>query len=267
MNFFEALFWDREIKFTLELFNLIVNESLSKEIIDDLDLSPISAAMRMWYNSGPEFRDGWSKLVHRLLAFVPDLHKYSVSIARQTMLYQILDIADCPVESGELGEGWLGILEDFGIDIGEYLRTERVAQHEESSPILTPKYDRYTKSSRYSYIIFSESSPRVSLDWYIDPEGHASEVLHEFRNLGPSSHNPSQDYKFPERIVNWPHFYPRWESCHDALSWGWITEDTVNSLSKLFQNRFERRWLKKAQKLDRAQGIGKIPRVPGAWID
>ena len=41
----------------------------------------------------------------------------------------------------------------------------------------------------------------------------------------------------------------------------------LQSTVKILENRFERRWLKKAKKLRRAQGIREFPKVPGAWID
>jgi hypothetical protein len=41
----------------------------------------------------------------------------------------------------------------------------------------------------------------------------------------------------------------------------------MQSISKFMWTRFERRWLKKVEKLEKVQGIRKLPKVPGAWID
>lgn len=260
----------------LETFNEMVNEFISKDTINSFTFSPLYAAMRMWHESGPDIRDGWEKLVHRLLALGPDLHKRGtpgVTWPGSTVLHQVLSIAKYPFESGELGEQWLRILESFGIDIEKYLRSE-CAAWDDSSPLILDcptLFPFHVAYDRCAYIIFSESSPRLSWDWYIDPESHAVEVLHEFKDLGPSSYDTRQDYQFPEAMVNWPYFYPGWVwVCYKSEFRYVLTEDEMNkmkSLSTLFEKRFERRRLKKAQKLYNAQGIGKCKRIPGAWID
>jgi DNA segregation ATPase FtsK/SpoIIIE-like protein len=167
-----------------------------------------------------------------------------------------------------MGNEWLAVLEDFGVDVRNYLRTEYLQQPERGSVSILLSFFHYGIASRY--IIFSENSPRISWDWYIDPEGHASKVLHEFRNLGPVRHLPRKDHELPDEMFNWPYFYSRLDRCYSALWWCTRTEEessSMRSIIKILENRFERRWLKKAKKLRRAQGIREFPKVPGAWID
>jgi hypothetical protein len=229
-------------------------------------------AMRMFYKSEPEFRDAWRESIHRLLALGTDLH-LSYEGGGGTVLGQILDLVECPFESRELGENWLSILEDFGLDVKEYLKTERLYQNEwKSIPILLPHLsfdDVQECNNPRRFIIFSNDYPRISWDWYIDPEGHAFEVLQEFSNLGPMNHVPTRDYHFPLRMVNWPYFYARWENLPMVVHRWMNTEEMsrLRTLIKVFENRFERRWLKKMKKLRNGQGIGEKPKMPGAWID
>jgi len=272
-DFFSELFDFFYPQVTPKTFNRIVNELASKVTIDSFQTSPICTAMRMFHKSKPEFRDAWRESIYRLLALGTDLHD-SYEWGGGTVLDQILDLVECPFESRELGENWLSILEDFGVDVREYLKLERLHQRElKSIPILLPHlnfYDVQECNNPRRFIIFSTDYPRISWDWHIDPEGHAFEVLQEFRNLGPMYHEPRQDYESPGRMANWPYFYARWENLPRAVHWWTNTEEmrsSLRTLIKVFENRFERRWLKKMKKLQKAQGIGETLKIPGAWID
>jgi hypothetical protein len=267
-TFFGSLFSYPKLEVKLETFNIMVNDLISEATIDFFETTPTYTAMRMLYKSAPELRQEWKKLIRRLLAVEPDLHD---SWWGCTMLDNILESAECPFDSQEMCEEWLMILEDVGIDIAEYLRTELVYQYQYGSvPILLQPWGLLRSETkdclRYRCHIFSETKPRVSWDWYINPQGHAFEVLREFGNLGPIDHHPGKDFYFSHKTCNWPYFYPRWESCRNAPR-SYITEDMKPSLLKLFENRFERRCIKKGNKLKRAQGIRNGPKVPGAWID
>jgi hypothetical protein len=262
---------DPKLAITLKAFNGIIDEILSQITIDAFDISPISTAIRMLRKSEPELRDGWMELIHRLLALGPDLYACP-TVEDGTMIDEIMNIAQCPFESYEVGNVWLAILERFGVDIDDYLRTERTLQvHFDDSgslPMLSPYFRVGALNSiRHRYLIFSENIPRISWDWYIDPKGPAFEVLYEFRHTGPSCHVFEQDYNYPEELSNWPYFYPRWDSCRSASSSRWITKEMRNSIINLFERRFERRWLNKLKKIERAQGSWKGPKLPGAWID
>ncbi|KAE9363197.1 hypothetical protein N431DRAFT_524055 [Stipitochalara longipes BDJ] len=230
--------------------------------------------MRMLHKSEPEFSEACKEIIHRLLALEPDLHNYYVS-AGGTLLGEILDIAESPFESGKVGEQWLGILEDFGHDIKEYLQVELLEQEEWNSIAIlisqwTAEPDVAADGTPRRYIIFSEENPRVSWDWYIDSEGHAFEALYEFRNLGRFTHVPIQDYNRPGESFNWPYFYPQWQNLPFAITRRHNTEAMKSSLRiriAILKNRHEHRWIKRANKLERAQGIKRGPKVPGAWID
>jgi hypothetical protein len=272
-DFYYNLFDYFDLDVTPKEFNGLVNELASKVTIDSFETSPICTAMRMFYKSEPKFRDAWRESIHRLLALGTNLH-LSYEGGGGTVLDQILDLVEYPFESRELGESWLSILEDFGLDVREYLKTERLYQNEwKSIPILLPNLssDIVQKCDiPRRFIIFSNDYPRISWDWYIDPEGHAFEVLQEFSNLGPMKHEPTDDYRYPEIMFNWPYFYARWDNLPGAVPWWTNTEPKRSSLRnpmKVFENRFERRWLKKMKKLRKAQGIGETLKIPGAWID
>lgn len=266
-EFLGGLFVVPNLKVTLQAFNNLLPEVVSNVTIDAFDISPICTAVRMLHNSESELRYGWKVLIGRLLALGPKLHD-PYELGQGTVLDQILDIAESPFESQELGEEWLTTLESLGRDVGEYLQTERLHQEAwEPVPKLASYYWRdIAEDFRCRYIIWSETRPRISWDWYIDPEGLAFEVLYEFRHMGPTRHDPGKEYDYPEGMFNWPYFYPRWESCRFQSRQG-ITKEIRNSLPKVFEHRFERRWLKKIWKLRRAHGIGKSPKLPGAWID
>ncbi|KAN0104299.1 hypothetical protein V8E51_010044 [Hyaloscypha variabilis] len=232
--------------------------------------------MRMLLRSEPESRKGWGMLIHQLLDLGPDLQPWEYQ-EDGTVLDQIMDIAESPFESREVGEEWLAILADYGLDIDEYLRTELARHHRGSQPISMRHSGRVMSllvdgiwHNRYRYLIFSDKAPRISWDWYVDSRGHASQALYEFRNLGPVNEEPGRDYDDPDAVFNWPYFYPRWESCRKRLKWYTTSEASRGSMRALieyYEKRFERRWLKKVKKWRKAHGIGESPRLPGAWID
>jgi hypothetical protein len=252
-----------------------MHDFVSKVTIDAFEISPLYTAMRMLHKSEPEARNGWERTIHHLLDLGPNLHVNRI-LKGGTILDQIMDIAQFSFESQEVCEEWLLVLESFGLDIEEYLQTERLYQYKDSVPTSVPHMGNFSflvmddYTGRYRYTIFSKHRPRVSWDWTIDPEGHAAEVIHEFRNLGPMSHEPFEDYQNPEKMFNWPYFYPKWQSFRGAF-YHYMSTEEVRSSCKIsiavFEKRFERRWLKRGGKLQRAQGIKKGPRVPGAWID
>jgi hypothetical protein len=259
------------VEVTLTTFKDIVNQLLSKVNIDAFEISPIIPPIRRLRKAQPDFREDWKQLIHRLLELGPDLHA-SRLFEGGTILDQIMDIAESPFESQEVGEEWLTILQSFGLDIKDYLRTERFYQYDGPTPIIKPHLGHFNIADYYPgrYMILSEHSPRISWDWHFDPEGHAFEALHEFRNLGHMRQDPGDDYKFPERMLNWPYVHPRWQSLNRAVHWYTNTEEmrcSLRTLITIFENRFERRWLKKVMRLRKAQGIGENPKVPGAWID
>lgn len=235
----------------------------------------------MLHNSELVVREDWTNWIHQLLDLGFDLHSPSGLLSRRPVLDHIMDIADSSFESMEIGEEWLDTLEGYGFDVGDYIQTEYLQHHKGSRglPIwhmgqgwLDDRIDDDdNRGFRSRVTIFSENTPsRVSWDWYIDPKSHAFEVLYEFRHLGPSYHNFCHRSNLPGAAINWPFSYPCWRTHRVSLNWGRYVGDKMRSIQtflKNFENRFERRWLKKIQKLERAQGFGKRPKVPGGWID
>jgi hypothetical protein len=270
-DFLSHLFIDPNLEITLKTFEGLVHGLVSKVNIDAFETSPLSTAMKMFHKSDPDSRNAWKELIYSILSLGPDLHN-SYDWGGGTVLSQILDIAKSSFESEEVGEEWLAILEDFGINIAEYLGTERLCQYKLGLvPILSPPWsnvfeDEVYNNIRYQYINFSDDVPRISWDWYIHPGRPAFEVLHEFRNFGPGHLDAREDYQSPEAMFNWPYFYPRWQSCLQTSS-EYITKEMKSSLVELFKARFERRWFRKVQKFQRAQGFGKNLKIPGAWTD
>jgi hypothetical protein len=273
----EPCFIDPHLRVGLTAFQkMLLHGFISEVNIDAFEVSPICTAMRMLLGSDPESRNGWRKLIHQLLELGPDLQPWEEQ-EDGTILDPIMDIANSPFESHEVGEEWLAILADHGIDIDEHLRTELTYYQRESLPISMTHSGRVTAFmvnghwyDRYRYLIFSDKTPRISWDWYIDSAGHASQALYEFRNLGPVKHNPGRDYDTPDAMCNWPYFYPRWESCRRTLYWHTASEASKGSMRVLigyYEKRFERRWVKKVKKWRKVHGIGDNPGLPGAWID
>jgi hypothetical protein len=264
-KFFRGLFSDPYLEVTLKAFDDIVHQLVSQRNINAFQDSPACTAMRMLHKSRPELRNGWKAQIHRLLTLGPELHAWPM-IEGGTMLDQIVDIPESPFDSLEVGEEWLTLLESSGVDIGDYLRTEHILQSSYEHGSIPMLSEHVGADARPRHLVFSEDIPRASWDWYIDPHGHACEALYEFRNLGPPSHDPKQDYKCPDEMSNWPFIYPRWQSCA-SMPYRCSAKETKRTLIKLFESRSESRWLKKMKKLERFEGIRKIRKVPGAWID
>lgn len=259
---FETLFYSSKYTPTVELFNDLIYSCVSKDNINVYSPSPIVMAMRMLWTSDPTLSNGWKKAIQHLIALGADLRKGS---RRSGMLLEdIMNFADGSWKSSRLGDEWLDTLKRAGVDVAEYLKVERFLHSNDRIPYPAmephPKFDY-----RMRHLIFSDEGPGISWDWYIDPEGSAYDVLEEFKNFGPSRHEPCYDWKYPEQIENWPFIYGCWDY---SLDWGLgSSDDKVFATAERWQARFEYRWHKKAEKLVRVQGIRKGPKVPGAWID
>jgi hypothetical protein len=164
--------------------------------------------------------------------------------------------ADTPLESKSLGLAWLDILTELRLDVVEYLRTEYCFHFDPSKSL--PMLDAdWRTDDRARRLVVSEEMPAISWDWFIDANGKAFEVLEEFKNFGPGAISGLIDSN------KWPFFYHRWDRAK-FRSW----DENSAAIAQLAEDRFERRWHKKATKLARAQGLlQRGPKVPGAWID
>jgi len=165
-----------------------------------------------------------------------------------------------PWDSLSVGREWFDILIESQIDVVEYLRTE-YRLHFDPSRSLPMLRSEWYSDYRARYLIISEEPPSISWDWFIDAEGHAFEVLEEFKNFGPSRHDRYTEYRHPGFMYNWPYAYPVWELRTKFEEYGLRLQQVV-------EDRYERRWRRKALKLAKARGlIHQGPKMPGAWID
>ena len=168
-------------------------------------------------------------------------------------------------ESRSVGQAWLDVLTEFGIDVVKYLRTE-YQLHFDSSTALPMIYE-YSENSRRRYLIISLETPSVSWDWFIDPEGQAYDVLEEFKNFG-NFYSPFRSIHYNANR-HWPIVYTRrqWIVVQRPFLPAKEKEEATMFLHRA-NDRFKRRCEKKAMKLAKAQGIfHKGPKMPGAWID
>jgi hypothetical protein len=185
---------------------------------------------------------------------------------KYTFLDAVMDLADSPFESADLGSEWLGLLEEAGIDVAEYLRTERVIHFDGLDAL--PKIRLSGRHLRERALIISEEGGRmgVSTDWAMDPRSQAFEALHEFRHFGPMHHSKRSDCWEPDVLYNWPYFYPRWHSYVDSVDLGPM-EIERRKMADVTVQRYDRRWKRKIVAYMKPRGMNKVPKVPGAWID
>jgi hypothetical protein len=246
----------------VQMFNDMVHEWVSKENINKYGFSPILAAIRMLWKSEFTLSDHWKEVIQHLIALGADLQKSSFEGG--TMLDDIMSIVDGPFDSLYLGNAWLDTLRRCDMDVVEYLRNERIYHSIDSRPL--PMLYPYWRYDHERFLIILDEIPKISWEWFIDLEGRAFDVLEEFKNFGPASHDIFSDYYCPEDIKNWPFIYPGWQYCAKKVEDGYAY-DKQRRIFGLFEDRFERRQRKKAMKLVRAQGIRRGPKIPGAWID
>jgi len=262
-----VLFSSRNLKISVEIFNDMVRHFVSKDTINLFQPSPILMAMRLLWTSDPGHSDAWKQAIRNLIALGADLQKSSDDYRH--LLDDILNMATYPHESIELGREWLDALRSAGVDVVEYLRGELQYRRYDSELQLTMLQPHRKHNYRERYLVISEDPPKVSWEWFIDPEGSAFDVLEEFKNFGPGSHGLWSAFESSElaRDWNWPFFYPGWQYCVQIRGNNWAKEEYI-AIARRAEERFERRWYKKVMKLARAQGLFyKGPKIPGGWID
>jgi hypothetical protein len=211
--------------------------------------------------SNPADQKLWKQAIQNVLSLGLNLHTtyHYKDDHIVTLLDDILNIAEHPFESHWLGHKWLEILSESGIDVVEYLGVEFEIRFNSSQTLpMMLRANQY--STRERYLVISKKPPTVSWEWYIDPAGRAFDVLQEFKYLGMRY----QQSLYPNYNVDWPFFYPKWQQAFQRRQLGSDEEPYL----RIFNNRCERRELKKARKLAREQGLlQRGPKVPGAWID
>ncbi|CZR58008.1 uncharacterized protein PAC_07898 [Phialocephala subalpina] len=193
---------------------------------------------------------------------MPSLIDFAMSIAKRPFDAEMID----PFDSEVIGARLLDMLRAARVDLAEYLAIERRDHLEELQGSEIP-FLKAVDLRRRVLNISHEEPFSLSWDWWIDPEGNAFEVLHEFKHFEPDEHDIRMDYVCREEQHNWPYIYPRWVHRLEMLEGGWPTQERETAFAKLFKRRFERRWQNKMTKLAKMQGTYKKPRMPGTWID
>lgn len=152
-------------------------------------------------------------------------------------------------------KGWL--------DISQYLENE-IALHPQHPPMMRPFI------GRPRIFVFSLVEPlSVSWKWYTDPDGPAHDVLTEFENFGSARLYLFYNIEIERNLGNWPYMYRSWHCLAKEKEEYGLSELPERETYKieLVEERLRRRLQKRQDKLARAQGVYKTPRIPGAWID
>jgi hypothetical protein len=264
-SFSIELFQGINVKLPVHLFTRMVREWFTKENINDCLCPPLATAVMILGKSHTTQYQQWKSVIQHLIRLGTNLQRGFRDGA--TILDNLMDGCGSPFESRPLGLAWLDILIELRIDVVEYLRTE-YSHHFDPSKSLPMLRKNYRTDFRPRYLIISEETPSASWDWFINAEGKAFDVLEEFKNFGPGRHDVLRALQNPGAAYNWPFFYPVRQWCVQQLrEYPSCHKDTI-AIAQLAEDRFERRWHKKAMKLARAQGIiHRGPKMPGAWID
>jgi hypothetical protein len=261
-NFSVALSRVTEAKLPVDLFTRMVHEWFTEENINDCVCPPLAVAVTELGKYLPFQCPQWKSIILCLIRLGSNLQRGSRKGI--TILDDLMNGADTPFESRSLGLAWLDILTEMRLDVVEYLRTEHCFHFDPSKslPILDACWRIDNRDRR---LVISEETPSISWDWFIDANGKAFEVLEEFKNFGPGV--VDENAYCPGSLDNWPFFYPRWDFYGTRARFRSWDENSA-AITQLAEDRFERRWRKKAMKLARAQGLlQRGPKVPGAWID
>jgi hypothetical protein len=264
-DFSTGLFGFASVRIPVDLFTRIVHEWFTEENINDCVYPPLAIAVKRFGESLPFQCPRWKSIILHLIRLGSNLQRgYKKGT---TILDDHMNEADTPFESKSLGLAWLDILAELRLDVVGYLRNEYCFHFDPSKSL--PMLEGYLSTDfRARCLIVSEETPAISWDWFIDANGKAFEVLEEFKNFGPGAvDDMAWYYGCPRSLNNWPFFYPRWDFYGAWARFRSWDEDSA-AIAQLAEDRFERRWQKKAVKLARAQGIlQRGPKVPGAWID
>jgi hypothetical protein len=264
-DFSAGLFPSIFVEVPVHTFTRMVHEWFTEENINDCVCPPLAIAVTKFGKSLPFQCSQWKSIILHLIRLGSNLQRGSRK--GTTILDDLMNGANTPFESKPLGLAWLDILTELRLDVVEYLRTEYCFHFDPSKslPILDADLRTDYRSRR---LIVSEETPSISWDWFIDANGKAFEVLEEFQNFGPGYHDVTYWYlTHPELFRNWPFLYPKWDFDVTDIFFEYWNENSA-AIAQLVEDRFERRWHKKATKLARAQGLlQRGPKVPGAWID
>jgi hypothetical protein len=260
-GFFYSLGFDPSIHLYYKMVDQWIGKKNVNVLFSGWEISPIPTALRMLRVSDPADQKQWKQAIQHVLSLGLDLHTtyHYRDDTIVTLLDEVLNIADQPFESHWLGQEWLEILSESGIDVVEYLGVESEI-HFNSSQTLPMMHRGHYTSSRERYLLISKKPPAVSWEWYIEPTGRACDVLKEFKDFGTGL----QHIMWANNSKDWPFFYSKWQQAFQRRRF----DSDEESYLRIFNNRCDRREQKKARKLAREQGLlQRGPKVPGAWID
>jgi hypothetical protein len=263
-DFSTGIFRCNFVDIPVDLFTRMVHEWLTEENINDCVCPPLAIAAEKFGESLPFQCPLWKSIILHLIRLGSNLQRGSEK--GTTILDDLMNGADTPFESRSLGLAWLDILTELRLDVVEYLRTEYCFHFDPSKSLPLLEGNRST-GFRARRLVVSEETPSISWDWFIDANGKAFEVLEEFKNFGRGYDDFYWYLMIHRRFNNWPFLYPKWTFDVEEAKSRYCRE-IIPGRVQLAEDRFERRWHKKATKLARAQGLlQRGPKVPGAWID
>ena len=194
--------------YPLILFARVVYDCYTKDNIADSAYAPLAAAAKRFVWSSPNLRYRWKPIIRHLISLEADLHQGFFRYKKTTILDDLMNALDGPFESRSVGQAWLDVLMESGIDVVKYLRTEYQLHFDPSTAL--PMIHEISKFDyRRRYLIISLETPSVSWDWFIDPEGQAYDVLEEFKNFG-TFHFPFGSW-LDNANLHWPIVYSRWQ--------------------------------------------------------
>ena len=208
----------------------------------------------------------WTNLVRKIIRKAEDLHcsfaRFEGASARPfTLLDTLFGSTWVPIEGAQVSEAWLETLATEGLDVREYLKVE-MELHKENYPL--PYY--HDSIPQRSLVFDIGQKPSVEWDWWIDPDGPASLVCHEFRHMA-NSYNENLIDSDELWDGTWPFINSEW-----ALHLDWQRHDPAENrwwrhMIDLADSRAARRVAKKEMKVARAEGTDRRKRMPGSWID
>ena len=209
----------------------------------------------------------WTNLVRKIVRQAEDLHcphidSEDASPIMYTLLDSLFGMTWDPIEGAQVSEAWLEALAMEGVDVREFLKVEMELHGENYTP--PSQWDNIPQR----FLVFDiGQKPSVEWDWWIDPDGPASLVCHEFRHMACSY---TEGYLLPGYYTwehAWPFINPEW-----AHHLGWWSPDSAEHrlwrhMIDLADSRAARRVAKREAKIARAEGTYRRKRMPGSWID
>ena len=154
-----------------------------------------------------------------------------------------------PFKAREAGSRWLSILSSEGCDVAAYLEKERDL-HAAQSQMIVP----YAKSARQ--LVFElGKSPCISWRWWHDPSDSAYLLFEEFTNWNLYG-------RFTNLRLSWPFCYQIWSVFPSSFE---SCRKEAERLQELAQRRADRRWWKRAARLDQLEGPNHVSPMPGCW--